>query len=50
MATDLHEYTKQNPYFVWIYKTNPNETPTVRGLAANNNNKLIHGNYDLLMK
>ena len=23
---------------------NDNETPTVRGLAANNNNKLFHGN------
>ena len=29
---------------------NNNETPTVRGLAADINNKLFHGNYDLLME
>ena len=27
-----------------------NETPTVRGLAAINNKKIVHGNYDLLME
>ena len=24
-----------------------NETPTMRGLAANKNNKIVHGNYDI---
>ena len=27
-----------------------NETPTVCGLAADNNNKIVHRNYDLLME